>query len=89
MFLLPFVAESTIVVADEEVRAAFFVPYRQPHPTDSGKKARTYQNYANNCINPAHSSVAPVGHRQGFDRGLAQRKEQSNDKFVRHGGDPA
>lgn len=31
MFLLPFVAESTLVLADEEVRAAFFVPYRQPY----------------------------------------------------------
>ena len=36
MFLLPFVAESTLVVADEEGRAAFFVPLRQPYPTDSG-----------------------------------------------------
>ena len=89
MFLLPFVAESTIVLADEEVRAAFFVPYRQPYRAVPGNKARTIVYYANNCINPAHGSVAPVGHRQGFDRGLAQRKEQSNDKSVRHGGDTA
>ena len=89
MFLLPFVAESTIVLADEEVRAAFFVPYRQPYRAVPGNKARTIVYYANNCINPAHGSVAPVGHRQGFDRGLAQRKEQGNDKSVRHGGDTA
>ena len=33
---LPFVVDHMYVVADEEVRAAFFVPYRQPYPTDSG-----------------------------------------------------
>lgn len=33
---LPFAVDHMRVLADEEVRAAFFVPYRQPHPTDSG-----------------------------------------------------
>ena len=42
VFLLPFVAESMDVVADEEVRAAFFVPLRQPAPERfSGNKATT------------------------------------------------
>ena len=61
VFLLPFVAESTIVVADEEGRAAFFVPLRQPAPERfSGNKATTIVYYANICIYPAHSSSAPV-----------------------------
>ena len=43
VFLLPFVAESMVVVADEEGRAAFFVPLRQPAPERfSGNKATTY-----------------------------------------------
>lgn len=50
-----------VVVADEEVRAAFFVPYRQPHPTESGIRLQL-PYYANNCINSAHSSFAPVDH---------------------------
>lgn len=62
VFLLPFVAESTIVVADEEGRAAFFVPLRQPYRAVPGDKATTIVYYANNCINPAHSSVVPVDH---------------------------
>lgn len=61
VFLLPFVAESTIVVADEEGRAAFFVPLRQPAPERfSGNKATTIVYYANICIYPAHRSTAPV-----------------------------
>ena len=40
-FYCPLWRKSIRVLADEEVRAAFFVPYRQPYPTDSGKKART------------------------------------------------
>ena len=70
------------VVADEEVRAAFFVPYRQPHPTDSGIRLQL-SYYANNCINSAHSSFAPFVRQQGFYRSLAQRKEQENDPFGR------
>lgn len=61
VFLLPFVAESTIVVADEEGRAAFFVPLRQPAPERfSGNKATTIVYYANICIYSAHRSSAPV-----------------------------
>lgn len=41
VFLLPFVAESMVVVADEEGRAAFFVPLRQPVPGGSRHKATT------------------------------------------------
>ena len=41
VFLLPFVAESMDVLADEEVRAAFFVPLRQTAPDGFGHKART------------------------------------------------
>lgn len=85
---LPFAVDHMRVLADEEVRAAFFVPYRQPYRAVPGIRLELLY-YANNCIYPAHSSVAPVGHRQGFDRSLAQRKEQGNDKYVRHGGDPA
>ena len=85
---LPFAVDHMRVLADEEVRAAFFVPYRQPYRAVPGIRLELLY-YANNCINPAHGSVAPVGHRQGFDRGLAQRKEQGNDKSVRHGGDTA
>ena len=67
----------------------FFRTLSSTVPGGSRDKATTIVYYANNCINPAHGSVAPVGHRQGFDRGLAQRKEQSNDKYVRYGGDTA
>ena len=60
-FYCPLWRKSIVVLADEEVRAAFFVPLRQPHPTESGIRLEL-QNYANNCINSAHSSFAPVDH---------------------------
>lgn len=60
-FFCPLWRISMGVVADEEVRAAFFVPYRQPYPTESGIRLQ-HHYYANNCINSAHSSFASVDH---------------------------
>lgn len=56
MFLLPFVAESTLVVADEEGRAAFFVPLRQPYPTDSGIRLQL------KCIMQTTASIQRTAH---------------------------
>lgn len=69
------------VVADEEVRSAFFRTLSSNRAGRiSGNKATTYQYYANNCIPSAHSSSAPVDSQHSVGpqgpRDMAQRKKR-------------
>ncbi len=74
VFLLPFVAESMDVVADEEVRAAFFVPLRQPVPGGSRHKATT------SYIMQTTASIQRTAHLRPLTISIADIKAWLNAK---------
>ena len=74
VFLLPFVAESMVVVADEEGRAAFFVPLRQPVPGGSRHKATT------TIIMQTSASIQRTAHLRPLSIGKASIEAWLNAK---------